>query len=293
MPSSHALRDWVLLLLLAAMWGSAFMFIKLGVATVPPATLVAARLAGGALILYAFMRQQRLVLPPPGRRWLDYAVLGVVGNVLPFFLISWGQQFVDSALAGVLMAIMPLTTLVLAHFFVSGEHMTRARLLGFAVGFGGIVVLMGPAAVAGLAGTEVFAQLMVLGGAICYATNSVLSRRLVAADFLIASTGVLIVASFIAIPFALWLDRPWTLDPSASSTAAIAWLGAGPTALATLAYFALIASAGPTFMALVNYLAPIVALVCGVLLLGEAPGANAYGGLALILLGIALSRRRA
>jgi drug/metabolite transporter (DMT)-like permease len=102
---------------------------------------------------------------------------------------------------------------------------------------------------------------------------------------------VLIVATIATVPLALVLDRPWTLAPSVSSTAAIVWLGIGPTALATLLYFRLIAAAGPTFMSLVNYLSPLVALLAGVLLLGEKPGVTAFAGLVLILSGIALARR--
>ena len=291
--AKHGIAEWVLLLALTAMWGSAFMFIKLGIATVPPATLVASRLALGALLLYAVMRLRGLALPPLGRRWIAFAVLAIVGNSAPFYLISWGQQFIDSALAGILMAVMPLTTLLLAHFFVAGERLTANRALGFSVGFSGILVLMGPAVLSGLGGSllEVTAQATVLAGALCYAANSVMARRLVATDFLVASTSVLIVASLVTAPLALVLDRPWTLAPSVSSTAAIVWLGIGPTALATLLYFRLIAAAGPTFMALVNYLSPLVALLAGVLLLGEKPGVTAFAGLGLILLGIALSRR--
>ncbi|HEV2007666.1 MAG TPA: DMT family transporter [Burkholderiales bacterium] len=291
--AKHNITHWVLLLALAAMWGSAFMFVKLGIASVPPATLVASRLALGALLLYVVMRLRGLALPPLGRRWIPFAVLAIVGNSAPFYLISWGQQFIDSALAGILMAVMPLTTLLLAHFFVAGERLTANRTLGFAVGFSGILVLMGPAVLSGLGGSllEVTAQATVLAGALCYAANSVMARRLVATDFLVTSTSVLIVATIVTAPLALVLDRPWTLAPSVSSTAAIIWLGIGPTALATLLYFRLIAAAGPTFMSLVNYLSPLVALLAGVLLLGEKPGVTAFAGLGLILLGIGLSRR--
>jgi drug/metabolite transporter (DMT)-like permease len=291
MTSSHRIRDWALLAALVAMWGSAFMFIKLGVATVPPATLAASRLALGAALLYAVMRMRGLALPPLGPRWLSFAALAIVGNSVPFYLISWGQQFIDSALAGILMAVMPLTTLLLAHFFVAGERLTANLILGFSVGFAGIVVLMGPAAVAGL-GINVTAQAAVLAGALCYAANSIMSRRLIATDFLVASTAVLIVASLVIVPLALLIDRPWGLAPSMGSAVAIVWLGIGPTALATLLYFRLIAAAGPTFMSLVNYLSPMVALLAGVTLLGEQPGTTAVAGLGLILLGIALSRRR-
>ena len=282
-----------MLLALAAMWGSAYMFMKIGVATVAPATLVASRLVLAAAVLYAVMRARGLRLPPPGRRWLPLVALAVLGNCLPFYLITWGQQFIDSALAGILISIMPLATMLLAHFFVAGDRMTPPRVAGFATGFAGIVVLMGPAALAGFAGSAVtaLAQLAVLGGALCYAGNSVLARRTITADFLVASTAVLVAASALMVPVALVLDHGRSMTPGAASMAAIFWLGTGPTALATLLYFQLIAAAGPTFMAIVNYLSPVVAVLAGVLLLGEHPDTTAIGGLVLILLGIALSRR--
>jgi drug/metabolite transporter (DMT)-like permease len=287
--NARAVRNWSLLLALVAMWGSAYMFMKIGVATVAPATLVASRLVLGALILYAVMRARGLALPPPGRRWRPLIALAILGNCLPFFLIAWGQQFIDSALAGILVSVMPLATMVLAHFFVAGERVTRLRLAGFVIGFAGIVVLMGPGALTGLGG-QALAQAAVLGGALCYAGNSVLARRTIVADFLVASTAVLIVASVLMVPVAVLVDHPWAATPSAGSVAAIIWLGIGPTALATILYFRLIAAAGPTFMATVNYLSPVVALLAGMTLMGERPGTTAVAGLLLILFGIALSR---
>jgi drug/metabolite transporter (DMT)-like permease len=220
---------------------------------------------------------------------LPFIALAILGNCLPFFLIAWGQQTIDSALAGILVSVMPLATLVLAHFFVAGERVTRLRLVGFVIGFAGIVVLMGPTALTGLGG-EALAQAAVLGGALCYAGNSVLARLTIATDFLVASTAVLIVASVLMVPIAVMVDHPWSGTPSAGSIAAIVWLGIGPTALATILYFRLIAAAGPTFMAIVNYLSPLVALLAGMTLMGERPGPTAVAGLLLILLGIALSR---
>jgi drug/metabolite transporter (DMT)-like permease len=290
----RTLTDWALLSALVAMWGSSFMFNKLGLATVGPLTLVAGRLAIGTLVLLAVVYARGMRLPPLGPVWAAYAVLGFVGNALPFFLITWGQQVVDSALAGILMAAMPLATLVLAHFVVAGERMTRHRVAGFAVGFAGIVALMEPAAIAGVGGAavQVLSQLAVLGGALCYAANSVLARLLVKTDFLVAAAGTLLVASIVVVPLSIAIETPWTRSPSLSSVAAIAWLGLGPTALATLLYFRLISSAGPTFMSLVNYLSPPVAVFLGVTLLREHPGVNAYAGLGLILGGIALTQWR-
>jgi drug/metabolite transporter (DMT)-like permease len=292
MQQQRTLGDWALLLSLVAMWGSSFMFNKIAVASVPPATVVAARLALGAATLVAIVYARGARLPPPGRIWAAYALLGFVGNAFPFYLIAWGQQFVDSALAGILIAAMPLATLVLAHFVVQGERMTLNRTAGFALGFAGIVLLMEPAAVAGLGGAavEILAQLAILGGALCYSANSVLARLLVKTDFLAAATGTLLVAAVMMVPVALACDAPWTLQPDAASVASILWLGVGPTAIATICYFALISSAGPTFMSLVNYLSPAVAVFLGVTLLGEKPGVIAYTGLGLILVGIGLSQ---
>ncbi len=289
-----SLRDWGLLAALAALWGSNFMFIKLGVATVPPATLVASRLVIGAIILVAVVRALGYTFPPLGRAWASYVVLAFVGNCLPFWLITAGQQSIDSALAGILMAIMPLATLVLAHYVVAGERMSRNRLIGFILGFAGIAVLMGPAALSGLGGSslEILAQLLVLAGALCYATQSVLVRRMLKGDVMVASAAIIFIAALISLPVALVVDQPWNLSPSQASVHAVIWIGIGPTALATIVYLKLIDSAGPTFMSLTNYCIPVVALLLGVMFLGEEPGANAYTGLLMILAGIAISQVR-
>ena len=275
------------------MWGSTFMFNKLGVASIPPATVVAVRVVVGLLTLLPLLRLRGLALPPPGRIWVSYTVMALLGNAVPFYFITWGQQVIDSALAGITISTMPIATLVLAHFFVRGEHLTWARAGGFALGFAGIVLLFDPAALARVGiGRELLYQLAVLVGALCYAGNSVAARLLVSSDFLVAAAGTLLVASIVAVPVALIVDRPWQLEPTVSSLASVIWIGVGPTGIATVLYFRLISSAGPTFMSLVNYLSPGVAVLLGVALLGEEPGVNAYAGLALILAGIALSQSR-
>jgi drug/metabolite transporter (DMT)-like permease len=293
-PRRSAL-DWLLLAALVAMWGSSFMFIKLGVATVPTSTLVAARLILGALILLVVVYLRGARLPPFGRVWSYYTILALLGNCIPFTLITWGQQRTDSALAGILMAVMPLATMLLAHFFVGGEHMTRNRVIGFILGFAGIVVLMKPSAIGGISGPSlvVLSQVAILLGALCYAGNGVLTRILARGDdVLVASAAMLLIASVLALPVALLVDKPWQIEAGTASLWAILWLGVGPTAIATVVYFKLIASAGPTFMSLVNYMTPVVAVFLGVALLGEAPGLHAYIALALILLGIAVSQWR-
>jgi drug/metabolite transporter (DMT)-like permease len=247
----------------------------------------------GLVVLLALLKFLGLRLPPPGRIWGIYTVLALVGNVIPFYFITWGQQVVDSALAGITIAIMPLATLVLAHFFVQGEELTWRRAGGFAIGFAGIVLLFDPAALARVGGSrETLYQMGVLIGALCYAANSVTARRLVKSDFLVAAAGTLVVASVVSVPVALIVDRPWTLEPSWGSVSSVLWIGVGPTGIATVCYYKLISSAGPTFMSIVNYLSPVIAVLLGVALLDEQPGVNAYTGLALILIGIAVSQLR-
>ena len=293
MSTRRTLNDWLLLLALVAMWGSSFMFNRVAVASLPPWTVVAGRIGIAALVLTAVVHATGRRLPPPGRTWAPFVLIAAIGNAIPFYLITWGQQVVESALAGILMAVMPLATLVLAHFLIAGERMTRPRVTGFVIGFGGIVLLMGPAALAGAGGDAMLVyQLAVLGGALCYALQSVLTRLIIRGDVMVAAAATLIVASLMVVPAALWLDRPWTLSPRGVSVAAVVWLGVAPTALATVLYFQLIRSAGPTFMSLVNYLSPGVAVLLGLVVMGEHPHAIAYFGLVLILAGIAVAQRR-
>ena len=292
MNSHRGLHDWVRLMALVAMWGSSFMFNRIAVMTIPPWTVVAGRIGMAALLLYAVVKLTGRRLPAPGLQWWPFVVIAAIGNALPFYLIAWGQQVVESALAGILMAVMPLATMLLAHFLIDGERLTTRRAAGFATGFAGVVLLMGPAALTGIGGgvLRVLSQAAILGGALCYALQSVLTRLIIKGDVLVSATATMMVATVMVLPFALWLDHPWTLAATPGALASVIWLGLGPTALATILYFQLIRSAGPTFMSLVNYLSPCVALLLGLTLMGEHPQPAAYAGLVLILGGIAVTR---
>lgn len=294
MSTQRTPRDWTLLLALVVIWGSSFMFNRIAVATLPPLTVVAGRVGIAAIVLIIIVYALGKRLPLPGRTWWPFVVIAIIGNAVPFYLITWGQQVVESALAGILIAMMPLATIALAHFLIAGEHLTRQRATGFAIGFLGIVLLLGPAALAGACGdvVRIVSQLAVLGGALCYALQSVLTRLIIRGDVLVAAAATLLIAAVLVVPVALWLDQPWTLTPAGSSVAAVIWLGIAPTAIATILYFMLIRSAGPSFMSLVNYLSPGVAVMLGLLVMGETPQVYAYFGLALILAGIAVSQWR-
>jgi drug/metabolite transporter (DMT)-like permease len=289
------LLHWVLLLALVAMWGSSFMLTKVAVSALSPSSVVAGRVAIATVILGIAMVFVGRRLPRWGRHWVFFIAMAVMGNCLPFWLISWGQRGIDSGLAGILMAVMPLATLVLAHVFVEGERLTPARAAGFATGFAGVVVLIGPEAVMEVAGagSHLLSELAVLGGALCYAVATIIARRRPDGDALVAATGVAIAASAIMAPMAMAsaaaAGGPLVSPIPAASLAAVAILGVVSTALATVVYFKLIALAGPSFLSLINYLIPLWAVLVGMAVLDERPDWTALAALALVLLGIALS----
>ncbi len=298
--ASHRFGPWIMLLILVAMWGSAFMMITVTVETIPPFTAVAIRLVTATLVLCAAaavtghgLPSLRLNVPGAARVWGMMFVLALTGNVIPFSLISWGQLTVPSSLAGILMAIMPLTTMGLAALFVPGETVTARRLGGFILGFIGLMTLFGPSAL-GLAGGETWlSQLAVLSGACFYAVNAVLTKHRPPMHPLAAAAAIHICACLVIVPVAFIVDDPLALRPSSQSLLAVMILGVFCSALATVILLRLIDQAGPTFTAQINYLVPIWAAMLGILVLGEEPGGSALLALALILGGIALAQTRA
>jgi len=293
MSARRDIFDWLMLATLVAMWGTSFLFNEIALDVLPPAMLVAARLVLGAAILAGAMMALRLAQPRGARTWAWLVLVAVVGNCVPYYLISRGQQSIDSGLAGILVGFMPLATLVLAHRFVPGERVTRTKIGGFLLGLVGLAVLVGPEALGHLrgAGTELAGQLACLGGALCYAANSVIVKRMPKMHALVAAAWTTLIAALVMMPVSLVLDDPGRISPDASALAACVWLGIGPTALATIVYFRLIERTGPTFMSLVNYMSPALALSAGALLLGEALRPAALVALAMILAGIALATR--
>ena len=253
-----------------------------------PSALVAGRIGIAALALYAIMRAKGLRLPPLGRAWLPMLVMAVLGNALPFHLIAWAQQYIDSSLAGVLMAVMPLFVLTLAHVFLPGSQLTASRVAGFIIGFIGVVLVIGPEITAGSRNNLAFlAALATLGAALSYALSSIYARRLGAANPLQLSVGMLVLASMISAP-GLLVVAPLTTMPGPAAAAAVLLLGLLATGFATLLYFRLVQGPGPAFLSQVNYLVPAWAVIAGAFVLGEKITASVFGGLALILAGIAI-----
>jgi len=293
MASSRPLLHWLLLFALVAMWGSSFLFTKIAVAAIAPLDLVAGRFVLASVALGALLAATRRGPPRGARLWLFIAAMALIGNCVPFWLISWGQQRIDSGLAGILMAVMPLATVMLAHFF-AGERLNRFKAAGFLVGFLGIVVLVGPTVLLELSGggTSLLSELAVLGGALCYAVNTIVARRRPQSDALVVSAGVAMTACLVMAPAAAATGLPDVGDLPLSAVIAVLVLGVVSTATATVVYFNLITLAGPSFLSLINYLIPAWAVLMGALFLGERPAWTALAGLALILSGIALAETK-
>jgi drug/metabolite transporter (DMT)-like permease len=286
--------DYLLLLLLSAIWGSSFLFIKLAVATIPPMTLVAARLGLAALALLLFLAATGRWLPRDRGIWLRFLFVGAAGNVVPFFLINWGEVTVDSSLAAILLAANPLVTVLLAHGFTLDERLTPMKFLGVAVGFGGIVVLVGPDALAGI-GREVVSQLAIVGAACCYAAITIYVRRsrLIRLPPALNAAGVMVAATAVALPLALIVDRPWELPaPSTTSLLALVVLALLCSSAAFLILYRLLATTGATFVSLLNYMAPVFGVCWGALLLGEPLDLDTLGALGLIMIGLVLIQAR-
>jgi drug/metabolite transporter (DMT)-like permease len=289
------LADYGLLFGLSLLWGSSFYAIKVAVEHgMPPMTLASLRVGIGAVVLLVFARGLRQRLPSfRGRQgkglWLRFLVLGVIGNSLPFFLIASGEQTTTSQLAGILMATIPIMVVILAHFFVHDERLTLLRFLGVALGFAGMIVLVGVDALRGL-GDQVMGQLLIIGGCISYSLYGVNAKRLpkLPPQMLI---GVILAAGFVAmLPFWLVIDRPWTLHWDGHAVLAALWLGIAATGGGNLLYYVLMRRVAVGFASLNNYLVPVLALGWGYFLLGEQPHLNALVALGLILAGLALPR---
>ncbi len=261
------------------------MLVKVVLDEVPPLTLVAGRLTGAFLFLAVTLLVTGRSLPRTRRPWLVFLILGVVNNVFPFTLLTWGQQHIESSLAAILTASMPLSTVVLAHFWVS-ERLTVDRALGVLIGFGGVFVLIG-GDLGGVMDSSTLGQLAIVGGVLGYSFGTVFARRyLQDADPPVIAAGQTLVATAVMVPVALAVDQPFDLSISAKAGLAWATVGVLSSAVAYLLFFWLIRRVTATEVSMVTYLIPITAVFLGVLVLDERVGANSFAGLAVIILGV-------
>jgi drug/metabolite transporter (DMT)-like permease len=282
--------EWAMLVTLSMLWGGSFFFIGIAVLEVPPFTIVLARVAIAALVLNLYLAAIRQPLPASGDAWRAFAIMGLLNNVIPFSLIVWGQSHIPSGVASILNATTPLFTIVVAHFMTTDEKATGARLMGVVVGFVGVAVMVGGAALSTF-GIAVLAQVAVLLATVSYAFSAVFGRRFRTLSLTPVQTaaGMVSASSLMLVPVVLIVDRPFSLAlPSTGAILAILALAVISTALAYILFFRILSTAGATNLLLVTFLIPVSAIGLGVTLLGESLLPKHFAGMALIGIGFAI-----
>lgn len=287
--SKNGVLDYLLLGLLAIIFGSSFIFTSVAVDSIAPLTVAASRLTLAAAIVLPIMLFSGQSLPASGRIWFFIISSAFFGNALPFTLISWGQIKVDAGLTAIFMAVMPLMTVTLAHLVTSDEKMNRYKLVGVLFGLVGVVVLIGWDQL-GQLGDNMLRQYAIAGAALCYAVNAIITKQLIAIPRLSMIFALLLSASFMLLPFSLFIDQPWQSNPSFNSLLAIVGLALGPTAVATLMILVIIDRRGASFLSQINFLVPLCGILLARVFLNESLPANAWIALFIIMGGIALSR---
>ena len=284
-PSIDRRREIALLLALAALWGASYSFVKLGVATIPPITLIAVRtlMAGGLLL--AVLRWRGIALPRDAATWRRFAVQACLNSVLPFTLLAWGQQSVDAALAAILNSTTPVFVFLITALFTRHEPAGARQLFGVVMGLAGTALIVGLQAAQGL-GREFGAQLAIVAATVCYAGAAIFGKRFDGLDPAVPAAGSLLCGAAILVPLSLLLERPWTLSPSASSIAALLALSVFSTALALTLYFRLVQTLGSVATASQAYLRVPIGVGIGVLFLGESLSSPAWAGLACVIVGV-------
>ncbi|MEM7611442.1 MAG: DMT family transporter [Pseudomonadota bacterium] len=287
--------QWFALLALVVMWGTRFYAVELALVSFSPLDIVFLQLAVSATVLWVVMAASGLALPRDLKTWAYFNAMAVVGNGLPFFLESWGQVYITSSLAGILLSVSPLSVLLLAHWFLPDEPASPKQSVAFVVGLAGVIVLIGPDALLAIGGdlTQIVAQLAVLGAAVCYGLAAVITRLAPLHPPRVIAAGVLLAAALQILPIWLWQGgMPPLADVELSAILAVVGIGLFCTALAALVFFYLILHSGAAFQSLSNYLLPVWAVLVGFTLLDESLPANAIIGMVLILVALWLTRVR-
>ena len=284
------LADVAQLLFVGAIWGGAFIFIAVALDDFGPISIASWRVSLGAIVLLiiALLIGQRF--PRGSAEWRKIVFVGCLNSAIPFFLISWGQQFISSAESALLMAMGTFFALIVSHFTSSDERINTARALGVAVGFLGVLVLVfWDIRDSGLG--ELAGQFAVMMAGCSYAMSSIVSRRLTHLPMISTSAATLLSASVYMIPLAFLLEDPLPDAVGERSVFALLYLGVVATALAMTLRFFIIRANGAVFMSLVGYLVPLFGVLWSALYFADAVTPQTLVALALILLGIAITRK--
>lgn len=278
--------ELLLLLLLATLWGGSYTFIKLGIATIPPITLIAGRTAIAGLLLLLIMHWRGVRLPRDATTWRRFMFQACLNSVLPWTMIAWSERSVDAGLATILNSTSPIFTFFLTLAIAHQEFPSPRKLFGVMVGMGGICLIVGVQALSSL-GEELVAQLAIVLATVCYAGAAVFSRGFKGLDPIAPAAGSLLCGAAILVPASIALEQPWMFSPSVISMLALLGLAVFSTAFAFVIYFRLIQTLGSVGTTAQAYLRVPIGVALGVLLLGERLSPTAWIGLGCVVVGVA------
>ncbi len=285
-------KDWLAFIGLSLAWGSSFLWIKLALEELGPFTLVTYRLLIGLLGLLAVVAVQRLTWPRDPRLWRALILMGLINVAIPFTLISWGEVYIDSAIASILNSTMPLFTVVFAHVFLLDDKLNWQKITGLLLGFVGVLTLV-LRNMQGELQSNVVGQLAVLLAAVFYSGSTVFGRRFVGgAPPALAALVQLISASVVMLLITPVVEGGIALPTLPLTWVALLWLGLIGSCLAYLLYFYLLKSVGASRMAMVTYMFPLVGVTLGVLFLGERLDIYLVMGAALVLASVWVINRK-
>lgn len=289
MTNPPSTANWISIFVLGLIWGGTFMVVSIALRGYGPITVACARTTLGALALLGIMFALRRPLPSP-QAMRAIAVIGPLNTALPFMLLSWGQQYVPSAFAGISMAVLPLFVLPLAYFF-SDEILNLRRVIGVIFGVVGAIVLIGPGVLRIGTGMEPWGQIACLLATLSYSISSILTRRCPPVDSITMAAFTLMFGSIIMIPLMI-LTEGIPTPTTHESTLAIIFLGLIPTAFAAYLRVLVVRTAGSVFMTNVNYQVPLWSVVFGSVVLDETLPIEFFIALGIILTGLAISQSK-
>ena len=278
--------ELLLLVVLATLWGGSYTFIKLGVATIPPVTLIAGRTLIAAMLLLVIMAGRGVRMPDDAATWRRFLFQACLNSVIPWTLIAWAERSVDAGLATILNSTSPIFTFFLTLVVAHQDKPSWRKLFGVVAGMAGICLIIGVQALHGF-GEQLVAQVAIVVATICYAGGAVFSRGFKGLDPIAPAAGSLLCGAAILLPVSMVAERPWNVMPSATSLLALAGLAAFSTAIAFVIYFRLIQTLGSVGTTAQAYLRVPIGVALGVLLLGERLAPTAWIGLACVVVGVA------
>ena len=281
--------DYILLTILALIWASAFFNIKIATYSYGPLTIAFLRIFFGAIPVILLCYFKKIKIEAFSKDWYWFASIGVINLVIPFFLIAYGVQKVQSNLAAILMASTPLTAAAMAHFFTKNEKINLIKSLGVLVGFSGIVFLFSDNLL--INKNNFFSAFLILFGSCFYVLGGLLTLKISNKDNENVTASILIWGTLVLLPISLFFEQPWNLSPRLDSTLSLIYLGVFSTGIAWLLRFYILKHNGLVFQAQVAYLIPIFGVILGFLILNEVITPKVIISLIAVIIGIYIVKK--